>query len=116
MRGAFFVRHGLEKSCKMFIRAIHAPPIPPLFVALPLINTLAHRDNVGHTALGEVRTHLACAGPGVGEDDYPRAAPTRERIVTPNGLELEELREYSCIAIARTIKGKFEREVLRETV
>jgi hypothetical protein len=115
MRGAFFVRHGLEKSCEMFIRAIHAPPIPPLFVVLAL-NTLTRRDNVGHAALGEVHTHLACAGPGVGEDDYPRTAPTSERVVTPNGLELEELREYFCIAIARTVKGKFEREVLRETV
>src|SRR5712691_9715370 len=93
-------------------QAVHAPPIPPLFVALAL-NTLTHRDNVGHAALGEVRTHLPCAGPGVDKDDYPHAAPTHERVVAPNGLEL---REYSCIVIARTIKGKFEREVLREMV
>jgi hypothetical protein len=97
----------------VFIRAVHVPPIPPLFIALAL-NALTRRDNVGHAALGGVRTHLACAGPGVGKYDYLRAVPTRERVVVPNGLEL---REYSsCIAIARTVKSKFEREVLREMV
>ena len=56
----------------MFIRAVRAPPIPSLFVALGL-NTLTRHDNVGHAAFGEVRTHLAYASPSVGEDDYPRA-------------------------------------------
>jgi len=74
---------------------------------------MTRRDNVGHTMLGEVRTHLACAGPGVGKYDYPRTALTRKRVVVPNGLELCK---YSCIAIARTVKSKFEREVLREMV
>jgi len=83
-----------------------------LFIALAL-NTMTRRDNVGHATLGEVCTHLACAGLGVGKYDYPRTAPTHERVVVPNGLEL---RKYSCIAIARTVKSKFEREVLRETV
>ena len=39
------------------------------------------------TLRSERRTHLACAGPSVGEDDYPRAAPTRVRVVASNGLE-----------------------------
>jgi len=96
----------------MFIRAVHAPPIPPFSVALG-VNARTRHDNVGHVALGEVRAHLACANPSVGEDDYPRAASTRERVVAPNGLDLCE---YFRIAIARTVRGEFEREVLREAV
>ena len=83
-----------------------------MFVALG-VNARTRHDNVGHGPLGEVRAHLACANPGVGEDDYPRAASTRERVVVPNGLDLCE---YFRIAITRAVRGEFEREVLRETV
>jgi hypothetical protein len=95
----------------MLVRPVHAPPTIALSVTPTL--TLTCHDNIGHAVVREVRTHLAYASPGVGEDDYPCAASASKRVVAPNSLELCE---HFCITVAGTVWSEFERETWGETV
>jgi len=94
----------------MLVRPIDPLPALPPYVSL---NGLTRHDDIGHAVIREVCAHLACASPGIGEDDYSRAKPTGERIVAPDGLKLCK---HFRIAVSRTVRGEFERETRGETV
>ena len=95
----------------MLVRPVHALSTIALSVTLTL--TLTRHDDIWHAVVREVRTHLAYASPGVGEDDYPCAASASKRVVAPNSLELCE---YFCITVAGIVWSEFERETWGETV
>jgi hypothetical protein len=76
---------------------------------------LARNDDVGHSVVGQVRTHLACAYARVGEYDHARSAAITpcERIVPPDGFEF---RKHLGVAVARGVRRELEREARGEAV
>ena len=94
-----------EEPREVLIRTVHA--------GAPA--ALARDDDIGHAVVGQVRTHLACACPRVGEYDHAQATPIApcKRIVPPDGLQF---REHLCVAVARGVWRELEREARREAV